>query len=144
VVELMPIGRSRSIINLVRGPGNKTVATQATKQGVKQTTKQSAKQTTKQTLRGSRNPNTAKAIAKGKQAHKEFADKVKKKGWKSEPRLKDPKTGKIVKPDAVTKSGRPIELKPNTPTGRKKGAQQIKAQERATGKKGRVVYYGPN
>jgi hypothetical protein len=31
----------------------------------------------------------------------------------------------------------------NTPSGRKKGAKQLPSQERATGKKGRVVYYDP-
>jgi RHS repeat-associated protein len=94
--------------------------------------------------RGSRNPNTAKAAAEGRKQHKNFADKVKNKsGWKSEPSLKDPETGKTVKPDAVTRGGRPLELKPKTPSGRKKGERQIKPQERATGKKGRVVYYEP-
>jgi RHS repeat-associated protein len=94
---------------------------------------------------GSRNPNTNKAAAEGRKQHEAFAQKVKAKpGWQSEPRLIDPKTGKIVKPDAVTPSGRPIELKPNTPTGRAQGKRQLKIYERATGKKGRVIYYDPN
>jgi RHS repeat-associated protein len=92
--------------------------------------------------RGMNNPKVRDAVNKGKQAHKDFADKVKQKpGWQSEPSLTDPATGKTVKPDAVTPSGRPVELKPNTPSGRSKGASQIKKYERATGKKGRVVYY---
>ena len=57
--------------------------------------------------------------------------------------MKDPQTGKTVRPDVVTKSGKPLELKPNTPTGRAKGRRQLPAQERATGKKGRVIYYEP-
>lgn len=62
------------------------------------------------------NPKVRDAVNKGKQAHKDFADKVKQKpGWQSEPSLIDPATGKTVKPDAVTPSGRPVELKPNTP-----------------------------
>ncbi len=94
--------------------------------------------------RGSGNPATAEAAAEGRAQHKDFAEKVKAKpGWKSEPTVKDPKTGKSVRPDAVTPSGRPVELKPNTPTGRAQGRRQLPGQERATGKRGRVVYYEP-
>ncbi len=94
--------------------------------------------------KGSQNPVTAEAAAEGRKQHEAFKEKVKAKpDWQSEPSLVDPKTGKTVKPDAVTPSGRPVELKPNTPSGRAKGASQIKGQERATGKKGRVVYYEP-
>jgi hypothetical protein len=77
----------------------------------------------------------------GHDKHREFSEKAKAKGWQVEPRLIDPKTGKTVKPDAVTKTGKPVELKPNTASGQRKGRQQLKGQERATGKKGRVVYY---
>jgi hypothetical protein len=84
------------------------------------------------------------AAARGREAHKEFAEKVKNKpGWQSEPRLTDPKTGKIVKPDAVTPSGRPVELKPNTPSGVAQGERQLPKYERATGKEGKVIYYEP-
>ncbi|MBK8811927.1 MAG: hypothetical protein IPN69_14520 [Acidobacteria bacterium] len=93
--------------------------------------------------RGANNPVVRSALNKGRKAHKAFAERVKKKGWKSEPSLVDPKTKRVVKPDAVTKNGRPIELKPKTPNGKKKGARQLPAQERATAKKGRVVYYDP-
>jgi hypothetical protein len=82
------------------------------------------------------------AAAAGRKAHQEFAEKVKSKpGWKSEPRLVDPKTGKTVKPDAVTPSGKPVELKPDTVSGRAQGERQLPKYERATGEKGRVVYY---
>ncbi|WP_342316920.1 RHS repeat-associated core domain-containing protein [Lysobacter sp. FW306-1B-D06B] len=93
--------------------------------------------------KGSRNPKVRDAAANGRQKHREFADKVKaKEGWQSEPQhLVDPKTGKKVVPDALDRSGRPIELKPNTPSGRRAGRQQLDAYERATGKRGRVVYY---
>lgn len=47
-------------------------------------------------------------------------------------------------PDGITPSRRPLELKPNTPSGRKQGAKQLKKYEDATGKKGRVIYYDPN
>lgn len=94
--------------------------------------------------KGAANPKVRDAAARGRQAHKDFADKVKgKDGWQSEPRLTDPATGKTVIPDAVTPSGHPIELKPNTPSGRAQGARQLPKYERATGKKGRVIYYDP-
>jgi RHS repeat-associated protein len=80
--------------------------------------------------------------ATGREKHAELADKVKQKaGWKSEPRLTDPKTGKTVKPDAVTKSGHPLEYKPRTPSGQAAGRSQLKKYERSTGKNGRVIYY---
>jgi hypothetical protein len=97
-----------------------------------------------QTGRGSQNPNTAEAAKEGREQHKDFAEKVKAKpGWKSEPPVTDPKTGRKVKPDAVSRGGRPVELKPNTTSGRAKGRRQLPGQERATGKRGRVVYYEP-
>jgi len=85
------------------------------------------------------------AAAIGREAHAEFARKVQSKpGWQSQPSLTDPATGKTVQPDALTKSGRPLELKPKTPSGKAAGKTQLKKQERAAGKKGRVVYYDPN
>ena len=106
--------------------------------------------TPKLSLRGTRNPATAASIGKGKRAHKLFDFKMNgrsmtrvqpKRGWQTGVRFKDPRTGKTVIPDAVTSRGRPIELKPNTPSGRRLGRKQLAAQERATGKKGRVLYY---
>ena len=94
-------------------------------------------------LKGAANPKVARAIKEGKAAHKAFANKVKAKpGWTSEPQnLIDPKTGKQVIPDALTPSGAPVELKPFTPSGIKQGARQLPKYERATGQKGRVIYY---
>jgi RHS repeat-associated protein len=87
---------------------------------------------------------TADTVA-GRQAHSDFAATVKQKpGWKSEPSLTDPATGKTVKPDAVSRAGRPVELKPKTPSGQAAGRRQLPKYERATGKKGRVVYYPKN
>ncbi len=96
------------------------------------------------------------AAKRGQEAHREFAERVKSKpGWRSEPQdlidpktgrkvnLIDPKTGRKVRPDALDPSGHPVELKPNTPSGRRAGRRQIKAYERATGKIGRVIYYDP-
>ena len=93
--------------------------------------------------RGAANSKVSSAINRGKAAHKDFSAKAEGKGWSANVRMIDPKTGKTVIADAVTPSGRPLELKPNTPSGKAKGARQIQQYERATGKKGRVVYYDP-
>jgi RHS repeat-associated protein len=92
--------------------------------------------------KGARHPEVKKALKKGNKVHKEFAENVKKKpGWQSQPRLTDPETEKTVIPDAITPSGRPLELKPNTPSGRRSGQRQITKYERATSKKGKVIHY---
>lgn len=85
------------------------------------------------------------AAARGRQVHEEFKQKAHEKGWQTsyQKKLIDPKTGREVRPDAVTPKGNPIELKPNTPSGRAAGKHQIKKYEAATGKKGRVIYYDP-
>ena len=57
--------------------------------------------------------------------------------------MTDPQTGKSVRADLVTPGGNPIEIKPNTSSGRAKGKKQLPQYERATGKKGRVIYYNP-
>jgi hypothetical protein len=89
------------------------------------------------------------AAQRGKEAHKEFSNKVKQKGngWNSESdasfRGKD---GKTYRPDARILNGDYIELKPNTPRGRSRGASQIKkyqAQHPNSNVKFRVVYYNP-
>lgn len=93
--------------------------------------------------RGSRNAKVRAAAAKGRQKHREFADRVRQKpGWKSEKTIKGP-SGETLRPDAITPSGRPVELKPNTPSGRAQGARQIKKYKLATGQNGRVIYYDP-
>jgi hypothetical protein len=88
------------------------------------------------------------AAARGRQVHEEFKQKVlakkeKEPGWQEKPKVTDPVTKKELRPDALTPEGHPIELKPNTPSGRAAGARQIKKYEAATKKKGRVLYYDP-
>jgi hypothetical protein len=51
--------------------------------------------------------------------------------------------GKIHKPDVVTPNGRFMELKPNTPSGRRAGARQAQRYRDQLGMKGRVIYYDP-
>jgi hypothetical protein len=89
------------------------------------------------------NPKVAEAVKGGQQAHKDFSAKVDAKpGWKSNVPMKDA-AGKPIFADAVTSGGHPLELKPRTPAGVKKGAAQLPKYEKATGKNGRVVYYDP-
>ncbi|WP_170229934.1 hypothetical protein [Polyangium fumosum] len=91
--------------------------------------------------RGGENP----AAARGREVHKEFKKKVKEKkgeGWRAEERI-DVEGGTYIRPDAVTPKGNPIELKPNTPSGRDAGKRQIKKYEEVLKKKGRVIYYDP-
>ena len=94
--------------------------------------------------RGTHNTKVRSTIKRGKQAHREFAEKIKAKGkgWQSEPTIRG-SDGKIMRPDGIDPKGRPIELKPNTPSGRYRGAKQIKKYRDATGTNGRVVYYNP-
>ena len=93
--------------------------------------------------KGMNNPKVKAAAARGREVHKEFAERVKQKpGWKSEKTITGP-NGEKLRPDALTPSGRPVELKPNTPSGRRQGARQIEKYKEATGTNGRVVYYDP-
>ena len=92
---------------------------------------------------GTNNPKVKEALDYGNQMHKELTAKAKAKGWTTGKRFTDPKTGKPVIPDIVTPSGHPLEYKPKTPSGIKKGKTQLKGQERATGTNGRVIYYEP-
>lgn len=95
--------------------------------------------------RGMKNPVVRDAVNRGRQAHGDLAERVRKKsgrGWQSEPTIRHP-SGRNLRPDAISPSGRPIELKPNTPSGRRAGARQMRLYEEATGRRGRVIYYDP-
>ena len=88
-------------------------------------------------------PHVQKAIDRSNQAHKELAEKVSKKpGWQFEPVLRGT-DGKLHKPDVITSSGRFIELKPNTPSGRATGARQAQRCREQLGMEGRAIYYDP-
>ena len=80
--------------------------------------------------------------------HEEFKKKVKAReaageDWRANPEYEDPTTGKKLIPDARTPKGNPIELKPNTPSGRAAGKRQMEKYEAAAKRKGRVIYYEP-
>lgn len=97
--------------------------------------------TTVRTVRTVRGGETV-AAAVGRQAHRELAERVVQKGWRSEPRLQGA-DGKIYQPDVVTPRGRVLELKPNTGSGRARGRRQIRMYEEQLGMPGRVIYYDP-
>jgi RHS repeat-associated protein len=93
--------------------------------------------------KGSRIPKVRESIETGKRAHSDFSKKSREKGWLVSPHLVDPKTGKTVIPDAFIPGLGPLELKPNTTSGRAKGKSQLPQYERATGLKGKVITYDP-
>src|SRR5260370_11642946 len=93
------------------------------------------------------NPAVRAAAEKGDMAHAILKDRMRNKGWlvdRPDTGVIDPQTGNMVYPDAITLRGRPVEIKPRTPTGVDAGESQLSVYERATGRPGRVVYYDPN
>lgn len=65
------------------------------------------------------------------------------KGRVAESRMTEVKTRKRNHIDLYSKSGRPFEIKPDTASGRKKGRQQLKRYEAATGRRGSLILYEP-
>ena len=138
-VEAAELAISFGLIGFTDGLAAPLVAPKVTsilaKQGVKAEVK-----------RGVRNESTRVAQEKGMKAHNEFRNKIKAKkdkGWQDNPKIYDKERNKYLIPDALTPSGAPVELKPRTSSGIKKGKSQLPKYERATGKKGRVIYYDP-
>jgi hypothetical protein len=64
-------------------------------------------------------------------------------GRKTDVRTYDPKRHQGGHPDAVTKSDRPVELKPDTASGRKAMQTQLGRYENSMQKRGIGVYYDP-
>ena len=78
----------------------------------------------------------------GQARHNALKAKLKAKpDWNWEPKIHDPKTGKFRKPDIQTPSGYYLSYKPKTPTGIKKGQQDVRDYQRITGRRTRVIYY---
>lgn len=87
----------------------------------------------------------------GRRAHEALKQRVLlKPGWRPELEMTG-SSGRILKPDVVApvrNSVKPntryqMELKPNTPTGRRAGVQQAKKYEGETGNKTRPIHYDP-
>lgn len=95
-------------------------------------------------LRGTRNPVAREAIKAGKIEHEKLFEKVDRKpGWFSDTFIENDKTGEKGRPDVRTPRGRTIELKPDTPTGRKAAEKQTKKYNRITGERSRAIFYRP-
>ena len=92
------------------------------------------------TLKGMRNPKVANAIKNGKKSHDAFRALAKATGWKTDVFVRF-KNGKYGFVEALTKSRRPLELKPCTLSGIAKGKAQLPKYEASLGKKGGVIYY---
>jgi hypothetical protein len=91
------------------------------------------------------------ATRKGRQAHAAFKAKVQAKdGWAPDPAVERPGQ-RPLRPDAGAPARNPekpkirryVELKPDTPSGRARGASAAKRYQDASGNKTRVVYYDP-
>ena len=91
------------------------------------------------------------ATRKGRQAHAAFKQQVQaKEGWDPDPAVNRPGQ-RPLRPDAGTPARNPerpdkrfyVELKPDTPSGRARGASAVKRYQDASGNKTRVVYYDP-
>jgi hypothetical protein len=95
-------------------------------------------------VRGGRRGGESSAAAYGRAQHELLKLRVQGKGdgWLSEPSLRGIDK-RIYKPDVGTPSGFILEFKPNTPSGRRAGARQIKVYEEQLGLRGRVIYYDP-
>jgi len=83
------------------------------------------------------------AAAAGREAHSRFDELVMAKpGWEHRPRITDP-SGELSIPDALDLVGRPVELKPATRSGYRRGRRAIARYQKVTERKGRVIYYDP-
>lgn len=77
----------------------------------------------------------------GRERHKELAEKVlQKPGWQSQPSMRGG-DGKTYFPDVVTPRGRIMELKPDTATGRARGARQTETYREQLQAPARVITY---
>jgi hypothetical protein len=85
------------------------------------------------------------ATRKGRLAHKDFAQKVNAKPhWVSETGLESGKPGSAsLRPDAIINKKYNVELKPDTPTGRKAAVRAVKKYTEGTDRKTRAVFYDP-
>ncbi len=99
-------------------------------------------QASRQAARGMNHPSTREAVENGQQAHRTLAERTTARGWTANPTgLKA--DGRAIRPDALNRRGQPVEFKPNTPSGIRRGIQQMRRYEQGTERRGRVVCYDP-
>ena len=79
--------------------------------------------------RGMNNPKTREAVLYGQQIHEMFRVIWRLLEWDDKPYYVD-ENNKIYKPDALTEFGEPVELKPDSPSGRRKERRIWKAMKR--------------
>lgn len=94
--------------------------------------------------RGMHDERTREAAREGKRRHDELkrrVDEREDRGWH---RRGYTVNGQRIFPDATTRRGYLLELKPDTPSGRAAGAKQCAEYTRVTNKRCRVIYYQPN
>jgi hypothetical protein len=93
------------------------------------------------------------ATRAGRRAHDALRDRLAQKpGWVYEPTVKTPEGQPLkLKPDVGAPARNPVapdrrrlmELKPNTPTGRRAGQKAAERYQQETGNKTRPIYYNP-
>ena len=91
------------------------------------------------------------ATRAGRRAHQALRERLEQKpGWKYEPNM-ETNGGRVLKPDVGAPIRNPLEptsryqmeLKPNTPSGRRAGMRQSQRYFDETGNKTRPIYYDP-
>lgn len=87
--------------------------------------------------RGMHHPETRAAAERGKRRHEITHEVFRERGWKADKSI----PGTRLRPDGITEKGKPVEVKPDTESGRKSREKQIQKYNEATGKRGRVIYY---
>jgi RHS repeat-associated protein len=140
----VPILAIDALSNLIPVIGEEKAALETTaKVAIKKVIEHEAADVTISVISKSGRGGESAAAAFGRKVHDDLAERVlQKPGWRSAPRLKGT-DGNFYRPDVVTPNGRMLELKPNTPSGRARGARQIRNYEEQLGMPGRVIYYGP-
>lgn len=82
------------------------------------------------------------ATRTGREAHKSFEKQFgERNSRRAEPRSSSLSDKKEFRPDIVTKKNRPVELKPDTPSGRRKMNQQLTRYENTLDRRGIRSFY---
>ncbi len=94
--------------------------------------------------RGMHNERTREAAREGRRRHDELKKRVQEREDRGWHRRGYTVNGRWIFPDATTRRGYLLELKPDTPSGRAAGAKQCAEYTRVTGNRCRVIYYQPS
>lgn len=91
----------------------------------------------KKQLRGTRNPKVRRAIERGNRKHEEFDERIRRKpGWEKR-NYHQTRSSKYFTPDATTPRGHTVELKPDSPSGRRAARRQTRTYSEVTKQKNR-------